>query len=289
MIEYPKIHTLGSVENKGILDEIVVCQSKIDGANFRCQVEGDHLIYGSHHQLLINPSPEKWIAIRSYEKAFKEHPENFISGVMYCSESMQKHTIKYENMPDTIGYDVYDFERGEFYEWRAAKQAFEQIGIPFIHIHFEKPGKDITIEELKELMKAHSPYRKEGDEGVTLKCYKKKNVFGRPLFAKLVDDLFKEENRKVFKGQIPTVSNYEQELLDRYLTPARFNKAILKLEVKDMSKIPVLFQYLADDILSENILDIIREKKILDFKIFSVLTAKRCVIMLKQYLASNSG
>lgn len=291
--KYPKIHTLGSPENTGILDEVVVCQSKIDGANFRCRyvLEEDRLIFGSRSQLLENANPNEWKAIRSYHKAFELFKDKFIPNVVYFSESMQKHTISYENIPDTIGYDVFDVERQEFYNWKAAKVAFEQIGIPFINIHFEKHGRDLTIDELKDLIKK-SPYRKEGDEGIVLKCYNKKNVFGRPLFAKIVDELFKEENKKAFKQVTPTTTNNEYEVIDRYLTDARFQKAIIKLKEQgesiDMSLMPKLFKYLGDDILSENILYISGEWKALDFKTFYGLIARRCAGMLKEHLLKDA-
>ena len=293
LVKYPKIHTLGSLENEGILNEVVVCQSKIDGANFRCRyiAEENRLVFGSRAQLLDNANMNEWKAIRSYLKAFELFKDKFIPGVVYFSESMQKHTINYENIPDTIGYDVFDVERQEFYNWKAAKAAFEQIGIPFINIHFEKHGRDVTIDELKDVIKK-SPYRKEGDEGIVLKCYNKKNVFGRPLFAKIVDELFKEENKKAFKQVTPTTTNNEYEVIDRYLTEARFEKAITQLReqgnVVDMSLMPKLFKYLGDDILSENILYISGEWKALDFKTFYGLIARRCAGMLKECLLKDA-
>lgn len=287
LIKYPKIHTLGSPENEGMLNEIIVCQSKVDGANFRCRLFEDKLIFGSRTQILDNANPEQWKAIKSYQKAFELFKDKFIPNVIYFSESMQKHTIDYVNIPDTIGYDVFDVERQEFYNWKAAKVAFENIGIPFINVHFEKHGKDVTIDELKALIKK-SPYRKKGDEGIVLKCYTKKNVFGRPLFAKIVDELFKEDNKKAFKGVIPVLSNNEFEVLETYLTEARFQKAIIQLKEQnnmiDMSLMPTLFRYLSDDIFSENILEISRKWKVLDFNRFNGLIAQRCAKMLKEYL-----
>lgn len=290
LVKYPKIHALGGPENDGILNEIVVCQSKIDGANFRCRYlpEESRLIYGSRSQILPdNVDENEWKAVRSFKKAFGMYRDKFIPNVIYFSESMQKHTIYYENISDTIGYDVFDVEREEFYDWRAAKVAFEQIGIPFVHVHFEKHGSLVGYDELKALIKL-SPYRKEGDEGIVLKCYKKKNAFGRPLFAKMVDDIFKEDNRKVFKQGVPRTTNDESEIVDRYLNDVRFQKAINHFkeqgEVIDMSLMPKLFKYLGDDVLSENILWISGEWKGINFKTFYRFVAKRCALMLKGQL-----
>jgi len=294
MEKYTKIHTLGNKENDGILDEVVVCQSKVDGANFRCQYDdvNDTLVFGSHNRVLEDANPERWKAMRSYLKAFELHKDGFIPNVIYFSESMQQHTIAYDGIPDTIGFDVYDIEREEYYHWEAAKEAFERIGIPFIHIHFEKHGRDITVGELKRLWK-ESPYRKEGDEGVVLKCYSKKNIFGRPLFAKLVDPLFMEENMKAFKTVVPNKSTNDTEIVDRYFTDARFTKAIHHfmndgIDI-NMSLMPKLFKYIGDDILSENILYITGEWKSINFKTFYNLIARKCAITLKEYLLLSSG
>jgi len=292
LVKYPKIHRLGTSETEGILDEVVVCESKVDGANFRCRYVDGKLIFGSrNHELSPDTDPNNWPAIRAYKKALEEYEDNFIPNVVYFSESMQRHTLKYENIPDTIGYDVYDLEREEFYDWRAAKRAFEDIGIPFIHVHFEKHGSQVTVEELKRIIREDSPYRKEGDEGVVLKCYTKKNAFGRPLFAKVVDELFKEANKKVFGVKTPQVYIVEEWIVDQYLTDARFMKAINyfrdESETIDMSLMPKLYSYINDDILTENILEIKKFGKV-NFKTLERMVAKKCAAKLKEYIYGSA-
>ena len=295
LVKYPKIHALGNPENDGILNENVVVESKIDGANFRCRYlpEEDKLLFGSRSQELpYNAEFSNWIAIRAYKKAFENHKDKFIPNVIYFSESLQKHTISYDpGMPDTIGYDVFDIERNEFYHWKAAKSAFEQIGIPFINIHYEGLLKDISIEQLQSFIK-NSPYRKEGDEGIVIKCYGKLNIYGRPLWAKIVDSLFKEQNKTVFKGLTPKIKTDTSDIIDQYFTESRFIKAIDRLRDNgndiNMSLMPKLFKYLSDDILSENILEIMRQYESINFKQFNNIIAKKCAIMLKEYLLKNA-
>lgn len=294
LIKYLKIHSLGSPETEGILDEVVVVESKIDGSNFRVRYlpEENKLIFGSRNNELSNDTDEEqWIAIKSYKKAFKEHKESFIPNVIYFSESMQKHTISYDSgIPDTIGYDIFDLERNEFWDWKAAKQAFENIGIPFINVHYEGLLKDITKEQLNEYIK-QSPYRKEGDEGIVIKCYKKLNPYGRPLFAKIVDLIFKEKNKTVFKGETPKVKTNDEDIVEEYFTKGRFIKAINHFkddnEIIDMSLMPKLFKYISEDILSENILEIMKEYNSMDFKKFNNIVAGKSAKMLKEYLMNE--
>ena len=293
LVKYPKIFTLGSLENEGISDEYCIVQSKLDGANFRCRYlpEEDKLIFGSREQeLLDNTDPEKWIAIKSYKKAFEKHKESFISNVVYFSESMQKHTLEYKDIPNTIGYDIFDLTRNEFWDWRAAKVAFEDIGIPFINVHYEGLLKDILREQLLEYIKA-SPYRKEGDEGIVIKSYSRLNIYGRPLFAKIVDPVFKEKNKTVFKGETPKVKTNDSEIVNEYFTEGRLIKAINYFkdndEVIDMSLIPKLFKYISEDILSENILEIAKDYNSIDFKKFNNIVAGKSAKMLKEYLMNE--
>jgi hypothetical protein len=294
LIKYPKIFSLGSPENEEIKDEIVVIESKIDGANFRCRyiLEENKLIFGSrNNELSYNAEFSNWIAIKSYKKAFEEYKDKFIPNVIYFSESMQKHTISYDNIPNTIGYDIWDLEQNKFWDFKKAKQAFEKIGIPFINVHYEGLLKNITKKELMEYIK-QSPYRKEGDEGIVLKCYSKLNSFGRPLFAKIVTDEFKEQNKKVFKFEQHIAKTNDSKIVDEYLNDARFIKTINYFkdndEIISMSLIPKLFKYISDDILSENILEITQKYDSINFKSINKIIATKSATMLKQYLMDKA-
>jgi hypothetical protein len=294
LIKYPKIFSLGSPENEEIKDEIVVIESKIDGANFRCRYipEENKLIFGSrNNELSYNAEFSNWIAIKSYKKAFEEYKDKFIPNVIYFSESMQKHTISYDNIPNTIGYDIWDLEQNKFWDFKKAKQAFEKIGIPFINVHYEGLLKNITKKELMEYIK-QSPYRKEGDEGIVLKCYSKLNSFGRPLFAKIVTDEFKEQNKKVFKFEQHIAKTNDSKIVDEYLNDARFIKTINYFkdndEIISMSLIPKLFKYISDDILSENILEITQKYDSINFKSINKIIATKSATMLKQYLMDKA-
>ncbi len=297
LVKYPKIFSLGEEENEGILTEIVVIQSKIDGANFRGRYisEKECFIYGSRSKLLpSDTNPNQWKAIQSYNLALKEYKDAIIPDVMYCSESLQKHTLHYENIPPTIGFDIFDLKKMTFYPWRLAKKAFEDIGIPFINVHVEKHGSKLTLEELNELIKK-SPYRKEGDEGIVIKCYDRLNIFNCPLFAKIVTSDFKEKNKAVFgengKSKKQPKDN-EIKIADTYLTDARFNKAILRFiddgESIDMGLMPKLYRYIMKDILSENIIEISDDYSNINFPMLTKIVASRCANMLKSYLLTKA-
>ena len=299
LIKFPKIYSIGDEETDGLLKEVVVVESKVDGGSFRCRYvpEQCKLIYGSRNNILPDDTnPNTWIAIRTYKKAFEDYRENFIPDVIYYSETMQKHTIAYDNVPDTLGYDIMDLNTMQFYPWRKAKEAFESIGIPFIHVHFEKHGKDITIEELTELIK-QSPYREQGkpDEGIVIKCYNKLNKYNRVLWGKIVTKDFKEKNRAVFgENGKPKKQSKDNEIkiADTYLTDRRFEKAILYFkdegESIGMELMPKLYRYLMKDILSEEILAISDEYNSIQFKELGKIIAGRAAQKLKSCLLTRA-
>lgn len=260
LVKYNHIFALGEEENEGILNELVVVESKADGSQFRIRYipEQSKLIYGSRNNILPDDAnTNEWIAIRAYKKAFEEHKENFIPDVIYYSENMKKHTIEYDNIPETLGYDILDLSTMQFYPWRKAKEAFEAIGIPFIHVHFEKHGKDITIDDLNELIK-QSPYRGQGkpDEGLVIKCFDSEtevltiNGWKRYTEVKIGDRIYeftKDENLIIsvvvnvyvynYKGNMCHLTNRHIDLL---ATPTHrqiyrtVNKNIYEKQVEDL-------------------------------------------------------
>lgn len=297
MIEYTHIKHIGSDEIKELLtvSDLAVVETKVDGAQARTvyDKESNNLIFGSRKQELTT-NTKNWIFIDAMKKAFLEHPDAFVPNIQYCSESLQPHTIKYKNIPPTIGYDCIDLTTGEYLPWRESKKRFEDIGIPFIHVYTEKPANELSIEELMSYV--NTPiYHDSNEEGVVVKIYSRKNRFGRVLFGKIVTDEFKEQNRKVF-GEHDSVPKtpIESEILisNEYMTTARFNKAIHLFKAVgtpiNMQLMPTLFKYVVDDILSEHILDISKTYESITFKRFNNIVAKTCASMLKEYLFHGS-
>jgi len=299
LAKYTKIHSIGSPEIEELLkvSDIATVQAKLDGANARTiyDIENDKLVFGSRaKELPKDTNPNTWWFIRAMNKAFAEYKDEFVPNIQYTSESMQPHTITYDNIPDTVGYDCIDLITGEYLDWKESKKLFEAIGIPFIHIYVEKSANEITIEELEKYIKTPI-YHKQQEEGVVVKVYSRKNKYGSPLFGKLVTDDFKEKNKAVFgeNGQ-PKKQQPENEvkIADTYLTPARFIKALQHFEDDgdkiDMSLMPKLYRYVIKDVLSEHIIEISDDYNSINFPMLSKIIAGRCAQMLKSYLLTKA-
>lgn len=282
--KYIKIRALGTDETDGIFDGMCVVQEKIDGGNFSFFIEDNTLIVASHNGVRNDLTQKEWKALLPITEAFSNNMRYLNPNYQYYGESMQKHTLKYpDDIFGFIGFDIWDIESESFLKWKDAKKEFKLIGLPFIHVHFERDGSEITIEELNECIK-DSAYKEGESEGIVIKNY------DRQIFAKIVTDSFKEKNRKVFKGtfQSPKEGNSTIIIASTYSTDARIEKMIHKLVDEghklDMSMIPVLFNAVAEDIFEENAVEIYHTFDKIDFKHLRGIVAKKCVPVLKRVL-----
>jgi len=292
--EYPKIKYLGTTETQGIFNAPgnVVIQTKVDGANFSFWIDGGILHFGKHHSDLTDSEIlatskkgrlKSWNGVEPVMRAWKNCRPSFNDDLIYYGESMQRHKIQYgDKMPGFIGYDVLNITTGRFLEWRIAKQMFALIGLPFIRTYGELPADEINIEHLEGLYKS-SFYYNGPDEGIVIKRYDRLNKYGRSLFAKIVNDEFKE-NRRPPEQERPETGD-EIEIANYYATPARIEKQIYKLHDDgaeiDMPMMRTLFKNVVMDILEENIRDIYTYHKSINFKTLERLVSKKCLEVLK--------
>ena len=158
--KYIKIRALGTEETDGIFNGKVVVQEKVDGANFSFFVEDNKLTFASRNMVMVDKkNSDNWKAMLPVTEAFNQHKDKFNPNYLYVGESTQRHTISYMDIPNFIGYDIWNEETESFLDWKEAKKEFESIGLSFIHVHFEREGSKITIGELRECIK-NSTYKR---------------------------------------------------------------------------------------------------------------------------------
>ena len=287
-IKYPKIKNLGTDETYGIFDSTCVIQEKVDGANFHFWLDEGNLVFGSRNKSMEDKKdPKGWSGMVPVLSSFNDNPELFNQNYQYYGESMQKHTIAYSKIPNFVGYDIWDKKTEQFLDWKIVRDEFTKLNLPFIHVHFERDGSEITVEELNECIK-NSAYKEGESEGIVIKNY------DRQTFAKIVTDSFKEKNRQVFKGNSspPKEGNSTIIIASTYSTDARIEKTIHKLidegNKLDMSMIPILFNAVAEDMFEENAVEIYHTFDKIDFKHLRGIVAKKCVSVLKRVLLERA-
>ena len=113
--KYPDIERLGHEDNQDILnygEDTLVIEEKVDGGNFSIWLEEDGLIhFGSRNRDLTIGNDDKIFARLQIQ--LREHLSNLENeGIklnpdyIYYLECMQPHTIKYNNPPNFIGFDI---------------------------------------------------------------------------------------------------------------------------------------------------------------------------------------
>ena len=295
-IRYPKIKTLGDRSNEGILTTpgVVCVQEKIDGANFGWYVKDDVIYFCSHGQNLKTSVqieetgiPKHWLAVEPVLEAFYDNPQAFPENLYVYAESMQKHRIKYDDIPGFVGYDVFNLNGGVFMHWSWAKTVIEGMGLPFINVigEFNVPN-DIshTPEGIKQLeaMYQKSAYKDGGAEGIVIKRYDIQQ------FAKIVDDAFKE---KVKRPRVLKDSTTERNIAEMYATPARIEKMIYDARDEgayvDMTMMRTLFAKVVDDIIEEEGEAIAEMFGKFNAKTLGSVVAQKCVPVLKQVIMAG--
>jgi len=294
-IKYPKIKIFGDRSNEGILaiPGQICIQEKVDGANFGFYVEDDVLWFSSHNQNLTDSEqiaktgiPKGWKGIDPVMKSWENDPTMFNPNLYYYGESLQKHTISYDDIPGFVGFDILDINDDKFLDWNITKRLFKNMNLSFINVICElSTDKEITIDYLKSLYEK-SAYKEGSAEGIVIKNYDKQ------LFAKIVDDKFKEQNRSLFgHDNEPKKLTNENKIVEIYATPARIEKCIYKMKDEgfkiEMSVMPILYKLVVEDILEEEILNIYNNFNTIDFKQLNKLISKECAVILKRVIMNQ--
>lgn len=286
-LKYSKIHRIGKLETERIFDGdgLVEVTEKIDGANCRFwldQVAGDLRVGSRTQEWNPQTSPDDFL--QGLGKWAKAHEADLTAALqaagkplMLVGEWMIPHTINYAlKAPTVVFYDIIDLAkersmpisgRTDFY----LKYLPDYQTIPVIDVLLlTAPGHREKLREYLDpaWLRARKSYLNPmvGAEGVVFK------TDYHDCHAKFVSDEFKEKNAEVF-GQSMPGDPPEVEIAKTYAVDARFRKIFQKIypgepdRVPDMKDIPQVGGRAFADILTEEILDIVRHWKIVNFKV----------------------
>lgn len=295
--KYPKIYRLGSEEVDEFMNydqDKIIIEEKVDGGNGCFWLENNVLHVASRNRDLTEQEDKKTFAKQRATLMKILEGKEIDDRYYYYIEWMAPHTIQYTNTPDVIGLDIRmkrSMEEGMcgLFVTRSKKEKeFERLGIetvPLINITtIQKLRKENVFDLIPQ-----SKYYKGKAEGIVLKNYSRKAKQGNhQLFAKVVAEEFKEDNKAVFGGIKKTITD-TMKIVEQFCTRARVNKKINKLVQEDNYPLQMdLMKYLprevVKDILTEEILNIQSIYNWLDFKNMNKLVTKKCVVYLKEYI-----
>lgn len=298
--KYPDIERLGSEDNKEIIkfgEDTLVIEEKVDGGNGSFWLEPedkrfDTLHFGSRNRDLTSDEDKKTFAKQQIELKDQLLDKKLNPDYVYYIEWMAKHTINYTSAPDVIGLDIRLKHQanaegfGMFLGRDSREKEFERLGIENVPIVWRG-----TVQELKKLnvieLIPKSKYYDGKAEGIVIKNYCRKHPAGNhQLYAKIVTDEFKENNKAVFGG-IRQKNSDTSKIIGEFCTDARIRKAILKfvhedgeeLSLKLMHKVPT---YVIKDILKEEFNGIFEKYKFIDFQEMKQKISKLCLRVLRE-------
>jgi hypothetical protein len=294
--KYPDIERLGHEDNQDILlygDDTIVIEEKVDGGNGSFWVEIDGIIhFGSRNRDLTAENDDK--AFEGFQKQLKDHLINLDKknikpnpDYMYYIEWMQRHTISYTNVPYVIGLDIRlkhsaNSEGPGFFIGRDSKeQEFKRLELECVPCIWRGTSNELKKLNIRELI-PKSKYFDGIAEGIVIKNYCRKSHSGNhQLYAKIVREEFKEDNKAVFGGLRSTVTD-TSKIIDEFCTEARIRKAVLKFVNEDSMPLNLTLMkyvpsYVMKDILKEEITTIFDKYKFLDFKEMRSKIPKKCL------------
>ena len=305
--KYPDIERLGHDDNREILmfsDDMLFIEEKVDGGNGSFWLEEDGSIhFGSRGRDLTLENDTKIFAmyqswLRAHLKKLEEEGIKINPDYFYYIEWMQKHTISYINIPNVIGFDirlkraVNEEGFGLFLGREAREQEFNRLRIENVPLIWKGKVKELKKLAIRELI-PKSKYYDGWAEGIVIKNYSRKAREGNhQLYAKLVRDEFKEDNRAVF-GNIKDKNSDTSKIIEQFCTDARIRKAVLKfidegekLELKLMAKVP---SYVIKDILKEEFSTIYDTYKFVDFKEMKQKIPKLCLKVISEMMEERAN
>lgn len=299
---YDKIHRFGHSDTVEFFnfDNECVIEEKVDGANFQFAVAGKPskgtplpLRFGSRNQT-TDKGDNQWAEyIQAMEDTLEGKFDLLNPEYVYYVEVMKPHTIQYdwENTPPILGLDVYDVETCQYLPYDEKVEIFEELGIEVVPLLWkgtvfelaEKLSETASKPDTSKLedLVPKSQYRDDDGlaEGIVVKIYDRVNRYGRPLFAKFVTDMFKEQNRNWHKNQQKKKGKKQEEpepheeVVGVYATPARIRKCIMRLAEESGKDIGLpmmgdLIKMVSEDILEEEIVAISYKHPSFNFKRF---------------------
>ncbi|MHB1310601.1 MAG: RNA ligase family protein [Gemmatimonadaceae bacterium] len=227
---YPSIYNIGHKAAADLFDGPVVVEEKIDGSQFSFGVTtaGD-LRARSKGKDLVPDAPEQMFA-RAIETV-RELAPVLTPGWIYRGEYLQKpkhNTLAYSRVPTrhiilfdvTTGVESWlspDDKRAE-----AARVGLECV--PLVHVGtIESPAA------LTALMREESILGGTTPEGLVVKNYARFGADKKTLMGKYVTEAFKEVHGREWKASNPSRGDVIQDLIARYKTTARWQKAVQHL------------------------------------------------------------
>ena len=254
---YSKVYQIGHKVIRDIFSNDVLIEEKVDGSQFTFGIIDGELRARSNNKQLILEAPDSMFkkavdVIRELEPVL--HP-----GWTYRGEYLQKpkhNTLAYARTPQNniIGFDIMREGQEDYLSYDEKREEFERIGLEIVPIIYQ--GKVESLEMFNEFLDRTSILGGQKIEGVVVKNYRLITDDKKVAMGKYVSEAFKEVHNKDWKERNPSRTDIVLQIIDKYKSEARWNKAIQHMrELGTLEESPkdigFLLQAVNTDILAE--------------------------------------
>lgn len=226
---YGKIYGVGHAAVSDIFMKTVLVEEKIDGSQFSFGNIQGRLRIKSHHQDISDIVGEYGLFTEAIAYVRELYATaKLVPGYTYRGEVLQKlkhNKLEYERLPKhgIVGFDVATGEE-QYLGYTDKVAAFGKLDLECVpYYHFGVISNPDTV---KTLLDRRPLLGGKFIEGIVIKAYGTYGEDKKTLMAKYVSERYKE-----VKGAEPSLGGKDitQELIERYRTEARWDKAIQHL------------------------------------------------------------
>ena len=259
---YPSIYSLGHRAVAGLLDVPVIVEEKVDGSqiSFGVSTEGELRMRSKGAEIHVD-HPEGMFS--KGVEVVKAIQDKLTPGWVYRGEYLRqpKHnTLAYDRIPDNH-IILFDISRGDgtWLSWGEKREEAERLLFEVVPLRYitEESGS-LTIDIINTILDSTSVLGGQKIEGVVIKPFNY-NLYGedkKVLMGKYVSEAFKEVHGGEWRSNNPTGGDIIQQLIVKYSTPARWQKAVIHLQeaglLEDSPKdIGLLMKEVSMDLLKE--------------------------------------
>lgn len=299
MRKFDSIPRIGEAQNL-LTEGGLWIQEKMDGANFRFTLDDrsafdSGFIYGSknvefHDRENLNGSFEH--AVDYVEEhvdpemlsLYSDEPGDYV----VFAEAMHPHTMNYvEEIPNVIGYDVYDTAREQYLAPPKSRLVLDRIGLtvaPYLERSIDAESWDPNAYEFEP-----SQWATDGDGPDTEGIVIKNGITGAR--AKYRTDEFKEVHRgSSSKDDTSGLESDSRSIAETFATPERIRKQIYAMRDEgvdvEMEMMPTLWKRVYDDIVEEEYEMILNERWVIDVRELQNEVASITAQVLDSHLSS---
>ena len=232
---YPKVYAMGHAGIRDLLLDEVLVEEKIDGSQFSFGVFPDAttgeptLKVRSKGAVMIIDAPEKLFSA-AVDTAKRLLPDLRL-GWTYRTEFLAKpkhNVLCYTRVPRQH-LILFDINTGQeaYLSYREKLDEAVRLGldlVPLLH-----HGRLETLDFFRSFLDRESVLGGQKVEGVVVKNYARFGLDGKALMGKFVSEEFKEVHAGAWREANPTTKEVVQRIIEEYRSPARWQKAVLRL------------------------------------------------------------